>query len=217
MNLNVDALADIIVEAINAGGVSDKNSEVTPNVPLGISNRHIHLSEEDLKICFGEDYQLTSMKDLSQPGQFACKETVTICGAKGSIEKVRVLGPVRKQTQVEVLAGDCFKLGVRPYIRLSGELKDSAPITVIGPKGSVYLKEGAIVAQRHIHMSLEDAKCFGVQDGQVVSIKCEGTRGGIYDQVLIRANDTSALECHLDIDEANAMQLSASSIIKIIK
>jgi len=217
MNLNVDVLADIIVEAIKVGGVSDKSAEETKSVPLGISNRHIHLSEEDLKICFGDDYQLSPMKDLSQPGQFACKETVTICGSKGAIEKVRVLGPIRKQTQVEVLAGDCFKLGISPCIRLSGELEESAPITVIGPKGSVYLKEGAIVAQRHIHMSLEDTKCFGVQDGQVVSIKCEGIRGGIYDQVLIRANDTSALECHLDIDEANAMQLSASSIIKIIE
>ncbi|HIU75453.1 MAG TPA: phosphate propanoyltransferase [Candidatus Pelethocola excrementipullorum] len=217
MNLNVDALADIIVEAINVQGVMDKSTEETQSVPLGISNRHIHLSEEDLKVCFGDDYQLTSMKDLSQPGQFACKETVTICGSRGAIEKVRVLGPVRKQTQVEVLAGDCFKLGVSPCIRLSGELEGSAPITVIGPKGSVYLRAGAIVAQRHIHMSLEDAKRFGVRDGQVVSIQCEGKRGGIYDQVLIRANDTSALECHLDIDEANAMQLSSSSIIKIIK
>lgn len=215
MTVNTEALADMIMKAIkNGANVPDNKNNM--EIPMGISNRHIHLSERDLAACFGGDYQLQQLKDLSQPGQYAAKETVTICGPRGAIEKVRVLGPVRKQTQAEILAGDCFKLGIRPYVRLSGELAGSAPITVIGPKGAVYLTEGAIVAQRHIHMTPEDAGNYQVTDQQLVSIRCHGERGGILEQVAIRVTNESALECHLDIEEANAMGLSAKSIITIV-
>lgn len=179
-------------------------------VPVGISNRHIHLSQADLDQLFGAGYQLTPMKELSQPGQFACKETVTICGPKGAIEKVRVLGPVRKETQIEIVAGDCFKLGVKAPAKLSGDLTGTPGITVVGPKGSVQTAQGLIVAQRHIHMAPADAQAYGVQDGQIVKIRVGGLRGGIYDNVAIRVTTSSKLECHLDTEEANAMGVAGT-------
>ena len=179
-------------------------------VPVGISNRHIHLSQADLDKLFGAGYQLTPIKDLSQPGQFACKETVTICGPKGAIEKVRVLGPVRKETQIEIVAGDCFKLGVKAPAKLSGDLAGTPGITVVGPKGSVQTAQGLIVAQRHIHMAPADAQAYGVQDGQIVKIRVGGLRGGIYDNVAIRVTTSSKLECHLDTEEANAMGVAGT-------
>lgn len=174
-------------------------------VPVGISNRHIHLSQHDLDVLFGIGYELTPLKELSQPGQFACKETVIICGSKGAIEKVRVLGPVRKETQIEIVAGDSFKLGIKAPTKLSGDLAGTPGITVIGPKGSVETAQGLIVAQRHIHMSPQDAQNYGVQDGQLVKIRVDGLRGGLYDNVAIRVTADSMLECHLDTEEANAM------------
>jgi putative phosphotransacetylase len=187
------------------------------NIPVGVSNRHIHLSKEDLYSLFGDWYQLKKAKELSQPGQYACNETVTICGPKGAIEKVRILGPLRDQTQVEILEGDTFKLGIATQPRMSGQLKGSPGITIIGPKGSVQLTEGLIIAQRHIHMSTNDAERLGVQDKQIVSIEFNGLRGGILNHVAIRANATSALECHIDTEEANAMGVKSSTKVKIIK
>lgn len=216
MTVNTEWLTELIISTLKAEKrVMEEGNKNT--IPLGISNRHIHLSKEDLETCFGPDYSLAELKKLSQPGQFAAKETVTVCGPKGAIEKVRVLGPVRKQTQVELLAGDCFKLGITSYVRLSGDLAGSAPITVIGPKGSVYIREGAIVAQRHIHMTPADAARYEVHDKQVVSIRLSGERSGIYEEVMIRVTKDSSLECHLDTEEANAMGLSSSSIVNIIK
>ncbi|MEH7130333.1 phosphate propanoyltransferase [Neobacillus drentensis] len=187
------------------------------DIPVGVSNRHIHLSKDDLYSLFGDWYQLKKTKDLSQPGQYACNETVTICGPKGAIEKVRILGPLREQTQVEILEGDTFKLGIATQPRMSGQLKGSPGITIIGPKGSVQLNEGLIIAQRHIHMNLTDSERLGVRDKQIVSIEFNGPRGGILNNVAIRANATSALECHIDTEEANAMGAKSSTKVKIIK
>lgn len=200
------------VKAANNGAAAEP-----AGIPIGISNRHIHLSQADLDALFGTGYQLTPIKDLSQPGQFACKETVTICGPKGAIEKVRVLGPVRSKTQIEILAGDGFKLGVKAPARLSGDLAGTPGITIVGPKGSVQTGEGLIVAQRHIHMTPQDAAAYGVSDGQIVKIEIEGPRGGVYSNVAIRATDTSALECHLDTEEANAMDINSSTKLNIVK
>ena len=202
MNLLLEVLKD------NKGG---------NEIPVGISNRHIHLSQADLDALFGAGYELTKMKDLSQPGQYACKETVTVVGPKGAIEKVRILGPVRKATQIEVIVGDSFKLGVAGDVRMSGDLAGTRGVTLVGPKGSVQTKEGLIVAQRHIHMTLADAARLGVKDGDIVDIKVTGNRGGIFSNVAIRANDSSALECHLDTEEANAMGLTSKSTITIVK
>lgn len=214
-NANYEAILKLLLEAAKSGAaISEQEPE---GIPVGVSNRHLHLSQSDQDILFGAGYQMTPIKDLSQPGQFACKETVTICGPKGAIEKVRVLGPVRSKTQVEILTGDSFKLGVSAPARQSGDLAGTPGITIVGPKGSVQISEGLIVAQRHIHMTLQDAARYGVHDGQIVDIEVEGPRGGTYANVIVRANDTSALECHLDTEEANAMSINSSTKIKIKK
>ena len=143
----------------------------TNEVPVGVSNRHIHLSKADLATLFGEGYELTPLKDLSQPGQYACKELLTIVGPSlRPIENVRVLGPVRGKSQVEISATDSYVLKVKPPVRESGNIAGSAGITIIGPKGVVQLKEGCIIANRHIHMSPADGKRFGVVDGDTVTV-----------------------------------------------
>lgn len=204
-----EVLMQALLKAVQEASKENAASNAT-GVPVGISNRHIHLSQADLDQLFGAGYQLTPMKELSQPGQFACKETVTICGPKGAIEKVRVLGPVRKETQIEIVAGDCFKLGVKAPAKLSGDLAGTPGITVVGPKGSVQTAQGLIVAQRHIHMAPADAQGYGVQDGQIVKIRVGGLRGGLYDNVAIRVTTSSKLECHLDTEEANAMGVAGT-------
>ena len=183
--------------------------QVLGKVPVGISNRHVHLSQEDLERLFGEGYQLTNIKDLSQPGQFAAEETVTLVGPKGVLQRVRVLGPVRSKTQVEVSRTDAFALGVRPPVRDSGELNGSSgQVTVVGPKGAVTLSEGVILAERHIHMTPADAEAFGLKDKEIVKIRCGGDRGLIFDQVLVRVREDFTLDCHLDTDEANAAMMN---------
>ncbi|WP_454055274.1 phosphate propanoyltransferase [Clostridium sp. Marseille-Q7071] len=214
---NYEEVLRVLLEAIKGNEANNGVQKNSSEIPVGISNRHVHLSQKDLESLFGKDYQLTKLKELSQPGQYACKEVVTICGPKGAIEKVRILGPVRSKTQVEVLAGDCIKLGAVPHVKLSGDLNRTSGITLVGPKGSVQIEEGLIVAQRHIHMTPEDARNLGVHDGEIVSIKFEDLRGGIYSNVAIRANDSSSLECHLDIEEANAMGINSKSKITIVK
>lgn len=204
-----EVLMQALLKAVQEAS-KENAASTAAGVPVGISNRHIHLSQADLDQLFGAGYQLTPMKELSQPGQFACKEMVTICGPKGAIEKVRVLGPVRKETQIEIVAGDCFKLGVKAPAKLSGDLAGTPGITVVGPKGSVQTAQGLIVAQRHIHMAPADAQAYGVQDGQIVKIRVGGLRGGIYDNVAIRVTTSSKLECHLDTEEANAMGVAGT-------
>lgn len=204
-----EVLMQALLKAVQEAS-KENVASTAAGVPVGISNRHIHLSQADLDQLFGAGYQLTPMKELSQPGQFACKETVTICGPKGAIEKVRVLGPVRKETQIEIVASDCFKLGVKAPAKLSGDLAGTPGITVVGPKGSVQTAQGLIVAQRHIHMAPADAQAYGVQDGQIVKIRVGGLRGGLYDNVAIRVTTSSKLECHLDTEEANAMGVAGT-------
>ncbi len=216
MSSPYEEILKILQEAMQAPPSTGQTTGHAFEIPVGISNRHVHFSQADFDTLFGVGYVLTKIKDLSQPGQYACKETVTICGPRGAIENVRILGPVRGQTQVEILKGDCFKLGVTAPIRLSGDLQGTPGITIIGPKGSVQTKEGVIVAQRHLHMTVQDASYFGVQDGQIVAVEYNGLRGGTFSNVIVRANDTSGLEFHIDTEEANAMDLNSQSKIKII-
>ena len=198
--------------------ILDALKNTSNEIPIGISNRHIHLSEVDLHKLFGAGCSLTKIKDLSQPGQYACKETVIICGQGGAIENVRVLGPVRPATQLEILSGDSFKLGLRNIPVLTSGKTSEAPggITLIGPKGSVQMQDGVMVAQRHIHMTKADAQRLQVHDGQVVSIQITGVRGGILHNTIVRAADDMSLECHLDIEEANAMGINSKSQVIII-
>lgn len=212
MELDVKAIAEIVSKVLN---VCETEEEL---VPVGVSNRHIHLSAEHLEILFGKGYELTKLKDLSQPGQYACKEQLTIIGPSlRSIEGVRVLGPVRKESQVEISRTDSFTLKVKPPVRESGNIKGSAPITIIGPKGLVTLKEGCILANRHIHMSVEDGKKFNVKDGEYVAVEVngDGKRTVLYD-VQVRVSDKFALEMHLDTDDANACGIGNGAKVKIV-
>lgn len=195
-------------------GHLETNAE-TKKIPVGVSNRHIHLSQLDLEILFGEGYQMSKLKDLKQPGQFAANETVCIAGPKGSLNSVRVLGPVRAESQVEISKTDSFMLGVKATVRESGDLKGSADICVIGPKGSIVLKEKAIIAKRHIHMTPEDAQIFNVTNGQKVCVAISGERKGILGEVVVRVNSNYSLEFHVDTDEANGMGLSSKDTVEI--
>jgi len=187
-------------------------------VPVGVSNRHIHLSSADVETLFGAGYQLTPMKDLSQPGQFACKETLTIVGPSlRPIENVRVLGPVRKASQVEISRTDSFTLKVKPPVRESGDIAGSSPITIIGPKGVVTLKEGCIIANRHIHMSTDEGAAFGLSDGQYVNVEVSGARRTRFYDVQVRVHKDFRLEMHIDTDDANAAGVGNGAKVKIVK
>ena len=211
-----EELLKLLMEAVQQEGQKKEEPCANGGIPVGVSNRHVHLSQADLDRLFGPGYELTKMKDLSQPGQYACKETVTVCGPKGVIEKVRILGPVRSQTQVEILAADCFKLGVKAPIRLSGDLDGTPGVTLVGPKGSVQTEKGVMIAQRHIHMHPKEAEKFGVHDGQWVDLQVDGLRGGVLKNTVIRVTGESALECHVDTEEANALGLGSASSVRIV-
>ena len=184
-------------------------------VPIGVSARHVHLTQEHVEVLFGKGYQLTKKKEL-MGGQFASNEQVTIVGTKlRAIENVRILGPVRKESQVEISMTDARTLGVAPVVRNSGDIAGSAPIALVGPRGALYLKEGCIVAKRHIHMSPKDAAAAGVADKDVVSVVSLGGRGTTFDEVLVRVDESFTLEMHIDTDEANAAQLKTGDAVVI--
>ena len=201
--------------------LSDMNGGSTQNtseVPVGVSNRHIHLSAADVETLFGAGYTLTPLKDLSQPGQYACKETLTIIGPSlRPIENVRVLGPVRSKSQVEISATDSYVLKVKPPVRESGNIAGSAPVTIIGPKGVVALKEGCIIANRHIHMSPSDGKAFGVKDGDTVTVDVNGKRRTRWYDVQVRVHPDFVLEMHVDTDDANAAGIGNGCKVVVVK
>lgn len=186
-------------------------------IPVGVSNRHIHLSAEHLETLFGSGYTLTKDKDLKQVGEYAAKETVTLVGPKGIIRNVRVLGPVRTFTQVEISRTDGFGLGVVPPLRDSGKLDGTPGIVVVGPNGAVTLTQGVICAARHIHMDTADARVFQVADGDRVTVRVHGPRGGTFDNVLIRVHPDFRLEFHIDTDEANAAELKNGDMVTLCK
>ncbi len=186
-------------------------------IPINASVRHLHLSRAHVEQLFGEGHQLRARADLSQPGQFACEETVTLVGPKASIPKVRVLGPERKQTQVEISRTDEFRLGIDAPIRPSGQVEGSPGLILEGPEGKVELAEGVIQSQRHIHMPPSDAERFGVKDQDWVMVRVAGERGIIYDDVRVRVSDKYALDMHLDTDEANAADLGPGAWGTLLK
>jgi len=186
-------------------------------VPIGVSARHVHLTQEDVEVLFGKGHRLTPKKEL-MGGQFAAEEMVTLVGLKlRAIENVRVLGPCRKASQVEISATDARKLGIKAPIRESGDIAGSAPIALVGPQGALYLKEGCIVAARHIHMSPRDAEAAGLHDGDYVSVRVDNERSTMYSKVKIRVDDSFTLEMHIDTDEANAADIKQGDTCRIIK
>lgn len=169
------------------------------------SARHVHVSKEDLAVLFGEGYELTKKKDLSQPGQYACEERVQVIGSKGSFPAVSILGPVRPETQVELSATDARSIGVKAPIRESGDIEGSGACKLVGPCGEIELEKGVIVAKRHIHMTTKDAEEYGLKDKQIVSVKLDTDgRSLVFGDVVVRVSDSYALAMHIDTDEANA-------------
>lgn len=186
-------------------------------VLVEISARHVHVSEEHLTILFGEGYKLTPKKDLSQPGQYACEERVTVVGPKKELAGVSILGPCRKATQVELSLTDARAIGVKAPIRESGDIAGSGACKLVGPAGEVELTEGVIAAKRHIHMTTADAEKYGITDSQIVSVKIPtADRALIFGDVVARVSDSYALAMHLDTDEANAAAIPGSCIGEIL-
>ena len=174
------------------------------------------MSQSDLDALFGAGYELTKMKDLSQPGQYACEETLDVIGPKGILKGVRVLGPERNQSQVEVALTDARALGVTPPVRASGDLKGTPGILLRGPEGEVALEQGVIVADRHIHMSPEDAARFHVKDKELVQVEIGGEKPGIMGHVRIRVSSDYALDFHIDTDDGNAFLLKQGQPVKVL-
>lgn len=184
-------------------------------IPVGVSNRHVHLCREDMDILFGKGSEMTILKELSQKGFYAAKETVTVAGPKGAIAKVRLLGPLREHTQIELLASDRYALGILPPVKESGIQSASPSITLVGPKGTVVNCMGGMVAARHIHMKTEEAEILGLKDGDYVKVRTCGERDLVFSKVKIRTGPFDT-ELHLDSDEANAAGLNNGDQVKIV-
>ena len=221
MEFTKEQIEAVVRRVLGACDASDKcvaKCDSCGDIPVGISNRHIHLTEGDVERLFGKGYKLTPIKELSQPGQYACKETLTIVGpSMRPIENVRVLGPTRPKSQVEISMTDSYVLKIKPPVRESGKLEGSAPIRIVGPKGVVELNEGCIIANRHIHMSPSEAERFGVKDYDFVTVDVEGTRPARWFGVQVRVHKDFRLEMHVDTDDANAVGIGNGARVKIVK
>lgn len=211
--MDIDAIVKVIVDRLMA---AESSKKVAHDIPVGVSNRHVHLSLIDFETLFGKGASLNKYKDLTQPGQYASTEFVTLVGTKGCIERVRILGPLRAETQVEILLSDSYKLGVDAPVRESGKLEGTPGIAVVGPYGCVQLKRGVIAAMRHIHMGEGDALRCSLKDGDIVSVMTGGIRGAVLDNVLVRVSDKYILDFHIDIDEANCLKLKDRDLVRIV-
>ena len=210
-------LVDMITETIYKEIKPKEEASNLFSIPVEISNHHVHLTRDSLDILYGKDYELTKLRDLSQPGEFASNERVSLIGANmKAIEKIRILGPIREYTQAELSITDGYFLGLDLPTRISGNIKGSPPITIIGPKGVLSLSEGAIRAARHIHMTPKDAEYYQVKNGDRVKVEVSGEHGVIYKDVVIRVSQKSKLALHLDTDEANAANIKGTGLARIL-
>ncbi|MGL4607703.1 MAG: phosphate propanoyltransferase [Eubacteriaceae bacterium] len=206
-------IQEIVVNTVKKLLAAQDNPD---RVVLGISNKHIHLTKEDIETLFGEGYELTNLKDLKQPGQYAAKETVKVIGPKGSFDKVRILGPSRPESQIEISLTDARILGINAPVCESGHLEGTPGITLEGPCGKVTLDQGVMIALRHIHMPLDIAEKLNIKDKDFVCVETEGVRKTIFCNVLARVSEKFDYEMHLDTDEANAAGLSNNDYLKIV-
>jgi putative phosphotransacetylase len=226
-NINIEShkeLIDLIVKEVRKiipsatlNNTLSVGSSQHPPIPLGISNRHIHLTKETFQKLFGENAEFEEMRPLYQPGEFASKHTVSVVGPKlRNIPSIRILGPLRNYDQVEVSMTDAIFLGINSPVANSGTLDNAAPLTLIGPKGSVYLNKCAIIASRHVHMTNADATSYGLKDGDFCKVRVGGNKGTIYENVLVRINDSWKLQIHLDTDDANAANITSETHVEFI-
>lgn len=214
----IQKITEDVLRLVTQRGAPVREIEADSRIPIGVSVRHVHLSREDLDKLYGEGYELTRKNDLTQPGTFAANEVVTIVGKRlRSISDVRILAPLRKQTQVELTRTDCIILGVDAPVRSSGDLKGSAPIVMVGPKGSVNLSEGAIRANRHIHCDESDAKRLGFKDGDIVTVRIPGEKETIFKNVRVRVVPGSVLDVHIDTDDANAADVVCGTYADLVR
>jgi len=209
--VNEELIREMTARVLERLGQNRETDFIHKTVPIGVSARHAHLTREHVERLFGDGYALTPKKEL-MGGQYAASECVTIVGTKlRAIENVRVLGPARKFSQVEISRTDAIRLGINPPVRDSGDLRGSSPIALIGPRGAVYLEEGCIIAKRHIHMNTRDAAGFCVKDGDAVKVGFKTGRAGVLEDVAIRVDDSYTLEMHIDADEANSLGITDKS------
>jgi len=185
------------------------------NVKIGVSARHMHISKEDLKFFFGENFELTKERPLSQEGEYASTTKLKVIGPKGELT-VRILGPVRDYTQIEISKTDAFKIGVTPPVRNSGDLEGSHPIIITDGNKELYKKEGLIIATRHIHINNKDIDKYNLKDGDIVKIKVDGEKGGIMDNVHVKSGDKYSFELHIDTDDANSHLINNGDMGEII-
>jgi putative phosphotransacetylase len=210
--VNDQALIQLITEEVlrhfaSSNGQTANGDTVKTGIPIGVSVRHLHLTREDVDALFGKGYELQALRQLYQPGQFAAQETVTLVGPKGAITGVRILFPLRKKTQVEVARTDAIQLGIMPPVLLSVNHGQGSPITLVGPKGSLYRPEALIRAKRHVHISPRDAAQWSLRDSEHVDVEIEGVQGAVLKDVIIRVSPEYLAEMHIDTDEGNAMDL----------
>jgi putative phosphotransacetylase len=212
-----DPLVDRIVnEVLKEIGISTTEADL-PGIPLGVSNRHTHLTEETFKRLFGQDAEPEIYRELYQAGEYAAKQTITIAGPKQrAIQSVRLLGPLRSYDQVELSLTDAIVLGIKPPVANSGNLSEAAALTLIGPAGSVYLEHCAIIASRHIHMSPANTQSFSVHDGDFCKIGISGVKSTVFENVLIRVKEGWKLQAHLDTDDANAANVRCNMAVKFL-
>jgi len=205
-----------LIEIVTQAVIKELSTRDDDKVPVGISVRHIHLTRSNIDWLFGRNYQLTPKKALSQPGQFACEECLDVIGPKGVLTKVRVLGPERNATQVELSQTDCRTIGISAPVRDSGDLDGTPGIKLRGPLGEIEIPKGVIIADRHIHMSPADAERFGLKDGDRVKVKIDGVKPGVMEHVLIRSGEKHRLDMHIDTDDGNAFMLKQGQLVTVL-
>ena len=186
-------------------------------VPVGISARHIHLTRDDLARLFGYGYELTVKKELSQPGQYAAEETLDIVGPRGTLKHVRILGPLRSRTQIELSQTDLRTIGLKAPVRSSGDTDGTPGVTLVGPQGTITTPDGVIIADRHVHLSLQEAEAWHLKDGDYVTVRIGGVKCGTMGHVLVRASDSFRKDFHIDTDDANAFQLQQGQLLEIVR
>ena len=210
-NISQEQLVALVTQAVQA-----ELQKRSRQVPVGISVRHIHLTRADVDKLFGYGYQLTPKKALSQPGPFACEKCQDVIGPKGELKRVRILGPKRSATQIELAQTDCRTIGVNAPVRSSGDTKGTPGVTLRGPLGELTVPEGVIVADRHLHMTPAQAAAFGLADGDRVQIRINGLKPGIMGGVLVRASNKCALDFHIDTDDGNAFLLKQGQLVTVL-
>lgn len=216
--MDQQVLIESVVQEVlqRLGRQGNRCQALPPNLcPVGVSIRHVHLSRDKVEFLFGAGHELRKKREL-QPGQFAAEETVILVGPKAAIHNVRVLGPARDETQVEISLTDGFHLGLKPPVRDSGDFKGSEKIGIVGPRGAFLLDEGVICARRHIHMHPREAEALGIRDGDEVAVKTGGIRRLVLQGVLVRVSENYRMELHIDTDEANASALKNGDLVEII-